>query len=300
MPTKAAREAMQLTTSESLYAGPHSRVQLPPVLPAGELPGEQSKMWFFTPASVRAGEKFIQDDTREWFRDRGFKVEVKRQYPDHPRWLIDGARARRAAMANGNVTAEIHMLIRVHNGLVEFPGWVNARMSIKATQADLAFKLTKLTRETFIKHGEKAMEDFAARAPAQFIKFVAATFVPRKIEVQQMDGSGLEPEERTLLLRALADELKRREEQSVIDATVNVLDFEPMGDIRETIDHVAAGLGDAAGDKFLTASKPWRGEVSHSAVQRLDHAINLVDHAEAEQALYHTEGGAPSVFDWEA
>jgi hypothetical protein len=300
MPSKENREALQLTTSLSLHEGPASTKRLPPVLPAGQIPGEQSGIWFFTPAAVRAGEKFIQDDTRAWFRDRDFKVEIKRSYPDHPRWLVDGAQARRAAMANGNVTAEIHMLVRIHNDLPEFPGWVNARMAIKATQADLSYKLTKAARETFIKHGATAMEDFALKAPAQFIKFIAATFVPKKIEVQQTDGSGLDSEERTMLLKALADELKLRQEKAVLDATVNVIDYEPQHDIVQALETVGENLNAATGDKHSTGSKPWRGEVRHAAAQYLDRAVNVIDHAETEKSIYAKEGAELSIFDWES
>lgn len=301
MPRKEAALHNHLTAPLDLHTGPHTRKKLPPVLPAGQLPGEQSNMWFFTPAAVRAGERFIQDDTREWFRDRDFLVPVQRAYPDHPRWLVDGERARRAHLANGNVTAEVHMLVRLHNQLPEFPDWVNARMAIKATQADLAFKLTKMTRDTFIKHGNKAMDDFAQRAPAQFIKFVAATFVPKKIEVQQTDASGLDADDRALLLKALADELKRRQDGAKMDATVDVIDYEPQHEIVEAVNVLGDALAEAAADKYPTSSKPSSdGMVNANTLSRIKQAVNLVDHVAAEQSMYHKDGTAPpSVFDWE-
>lgn len=293
------REIEQLTNNKNLHQGPISNKRLPPPLPAGQLPGEQSNMWLFTPKSVQQGEKFIQDDTREWFRDRDFAVEIKRQYVDHPRWIIDGGGSRRALAANANIVSEIHMLVRLHNGIPEYPEWVNAKMAIKATQSDLAYKLTKATRNTFITYGAKAMEDFAQRAPAQFIKFVAATFVPKKIEVQQMDGSGLEPDERNMLLRALADELKRREDQAFVDGTATVLDYEPQNEIVETMKELGEGLRIAAADQSIGQSKPTYGvrpEMSHG----LNKVVNVIDHAAIEQDIYAAEGNGPgSVFSWE-
>lgn len=304
MPRPEAQLINHLTAPLDLVTGPHQRKKLPPVLPAGVLPGEQSNMWFFTPGAIKAGERFVQDDTREWFRERDFCVPVQREYPDHPRWLIDGATSRRAQLANGAVTSEVHILIRLHNSLPEFPDWVGARMAIKATQADLSYKLTKMTRDTFIKHGSKAMEDFATRAPAQFIKFVAATFVPKKIEVQQTDGTGLEPEERTMLLKALADELKRRQDKAQDDATVNLIDYEPQHDVVEAIGQIGDALAEAAADgKYPTASKPDQNRAAkpnHNALSRIKQAVNIIDHVEAEKSIYFNDGTAPpSVFDWE-
>lgn len=293
------RPIEQLTNNGNLHQGPVSNRRLPPVLPAGQLPGEQSNMWLFTPRSVQMGEKFIQDDTREWFRDRGFAVEIKREYKDHPRWAIDGAGSRRVMAANANIVSEIHMLVRLHNGIPEYPDWVNARMAIKATQSDLAYKLTKATRNAFITYGAKAMEDFAQRAPAQFIKFVATTFVPKKIEVQQMDGSGLEPDERNMLLKALADELKRREDQAYIDGTVNVLDYEPQNEIVETMKGLGEQLRVAAADKVIGQSMPTRG-VRPEMTWDLKKVENIIDAEAVEADIYAAEGTGPgSLFNWD-
>ncbi len=293
------REIEHLTNTMNLHQGPVHNRKLPPVLPAGQLPGEQSNMWLFTPKSVQQGEKFIQDDTREWFRDRGFAVEIKRQYLDHPRWIVEGGGSRRAMAANANIVSEIHMLVRLHNGIPEYPDWVNARMALKAAQSDLAYKLTKATRNAFITYGAKAMEDFAQRAPAQFIKFVAATFVPKKLEVQQMDGSGLEADERNMLLKALADELKRRQDQAYIDGTVNVLDYEPQNEIAETMKNLGEQLRVAAADRSIGQSMPTRGARPEMA-ERLEQVQNLIDHEAAEADIYAAEGNGPgSVFRWD-
>lgn len=295
-----ARPNELLTAPMNLHQGPAATRRLPPVLPAGQLPGEQSNMWLFVPQAVQKGERFIQDDTREWFRDRDFKVEVKREYPDHPRWLVAGATSRRAVIANGNIISEIHMLVRLHAGIPEYPDWVGARMAIKTQQADLAYKLTKATRNAFLKHGTEAMESFATRAPAQFIKFVASTFVPKKIEVEQTDGSGLEPDERTMLLKALADELKRRQDEAYLAGTVGVLDYEPQQDLVEGVAQISAVMKQATGDGAMNTSVSTDGVVGTGATRGIKKAVNVIDHVAIEQDIYAAEGKGPgSVFSWE-
>lgn len=291
-----------LIGNRDLHTGPAATRQLPPVLPAGQLPPENSNMWLFTPKSVQQGERFIQDDTRQWFAERNFLVPVQRHYRDHPRWLVAGETSRRAAISNGNITSEIHMLIRLHNGLPEYPEWVNARMAIKVQQADLAYKLTKATRDTWLKHGKQALEDFAQRAPAQFVKFVATTFVPKKVEVEQVsDGSGLDSEERGMLLKALADELKRRQDQALVDGTVTVLDYEPQNDLVETMNDLGEQLRVAAaiepGQHLMdTGNTQPKGAVAAN----LKRVENVIDHVETERSIAFAEGTGPAgMFDWD-
>ena len=78
---------------------PSPRGPIPEPLPAGQLPPDDSPMWLFTPDAVRSGEQFIQADTIEWFMDRGGKVQVRRDYPDHPRWLSNDALGDKAEKA---------------------------------------------------------------------------------------------------------------------------------------------------------------------------------------------------------
>jgi hypothetical protein len=145
------------------------------------------------------------------------------------------------------------------------------------------------------------MEDFAQRAPAQFIKFVAATFVPKKLEVQQMDGSGLEADERNMLLKALADELKRRQDQAYIDGTVNVLDYEPQNEIAETMKNLGEQLRVAAADASIGQSMPSQGRTARPEMaERLDKVENLIDVEAIEADIYAAEGNGPgSVFRWD-
>jgi hypothetical protein len=173
---------------------------LPPPMPAGVLPAEDSRMWLFVPRAVQQGEAFIQDDTRDWFEDRERKVVICRDYPDHPRWIVNnGVRAR---MHNAQIVSEIHMLARIMAGKPDVPAWVPARMSVKQQQSDLAYRLTKATREVFIKEGPAALEAFANKAPGQFIKFVGATFIPKQIEanVTQSPGQSMDAETADALL----------------------------------------------------------------------------------------------------
>lgn len=285
----------------NLHSGPSAVARLPEVLPAGVLPGEQSKMWKFTPEAIQRGESMIGDDTREWFADREFKLEVKREYPDHPRWMLTSKHPKQRNSHNGNLVSEVHMLIRTHAGLAPYPDWVGARMAIKAIQSDISYRLAKLARGSLIKHGEEAFQALATRAPAQFIKLLSQTFVPKKIEVEHNDGTGLEPSERTMLLKALADELKRREDAAYQLATTDVMDYEPQNtDGLAVIGELGQQFGDAAADRSVGQSKVEDGEVRSEMAYGVRQVKNLIDIDEAEAAIYAAEGKGPaSVFDWE-
>ena len=227
------------------------KIKLPAPLAAGILPPDDSRMWLFVPKAVQQGESFIQDDTRDWFDERDRKVVICRDYPDHPRWLIAGANGIRAKMHNAHITAEIHMLARLSVGKSDYPEWVPARMTVKQQQADLAFRLSKVARDTFVKDGKAAMEAFAAKAPGQYIKTMMATFIPKKIEsdVTIRPGEVIDPEAADQILLALNEELKRRADEAKVIATTNILDYEDI-DVQGAIKQAAVTFEQA------TATRP--------------------------------------------
>jgi hypothetical protein len=249
---------------------------LPPPMPAGVLPAEDSRMWLFVPRAVQQGEAFIQDDTRDWFEDRERKVVICRDYPDHPRWIVNnGVRAR---MHNAQIVSEIHMLARIMAGKPDVPAWVPARMSVKQQQSDLAYRLTKATREVFIKEGPAALEAFANKAPGQFIKFVGATFIPKQIEanVTQSPGSSMDAETADALLAAIAEELQRRQDEAKEVAAVRPLDYEPPAEIVDMVRQTA--------ETFHMATEPMMspGSAKNGHPWNLSHGLPKVIDLEAD------------------
>lgn len=260
--------------------------KLPAPLPAGVLPPEDSRLWQFVPRAVQLGEAFIQDDTRDWFDDRDRKVVICRDYPDHPRWIMnEGVRAR---MHNAQIISEIHMLARITAGKSDVPAWVPARMSVKQQQSDLAYRLTKATRDVFIVQGKEALEAFAARAPGQFIKFVGATFIPKQIEanVTQSAGQSMDAETADALLSAIAEELKRRQDEMKEIAVARPLDFEPPAEIIDMVQQTA--------ETFHMATEPTMspGSAKNGHPTNLSHGLTKVVDLEADVA---EEAGV----DWE-
>lgn len=252
--------------------------KLPAPLPAGVLPPEDSRLWQFVPRAVQLGEAFIQDDTRDWFDDRDRKVVICRDYPDHPRWITnEGVRAR---MHNAQIISEIHMLARIAAGKSDVPAWVPARMSVKQQQSDLAYRLTKATRDVFIVQGKEALEAFAARAPGQFIKFVGATFIPKQIEanVTQSAGQSMDAETADALLAAIAEELKRRQDEMKEIAVARPLDFEPPAEIVDMVRQTA--------ETFHMATEPMMspGSAKNGHPSNLSHGLTKVVDLEADVA----------------
>ena len=242
--------------------------KLPDPLPAGALPDENSRMWFFTPKAVQEGEAFIKDDTRAWFDDRDRKVVICREYVDHPRWMIAGAESIRAKLYNGHIVAEIHMLARIHAGLPDVPEWVPARMTVKQQQADVGFRLTKITRDVFRKQGKEAMELFADKQPGQFIKFIAATFIPKQIETTLNSNPNEMPKEQIgQIIDALEEELNRRAEEAKL-VSEQPMDYEAPAGITAALEGAAEVIIDAAG-------------TNHPGVARMD------GHPEAARNLRH-------------
>jgi hypothetical protein len=222
----------------------HAPVALPPPPEAGVMPPEDSRLWLFTPKSIQQGEAFIQDDTREWFEDRGRKVQIRRDYPDHPRWVLNGG--MRGVTHNGNLVSEVHLLARISAGMSEYPEWVPARMTLKQQQADLAFRLTKSARMAFLQTGNDAMRMFAQKAPGQFVKFIAATFIPRKIETELTVPDGqLDTETADILIEKLAEELKRREVETKVINSTYTLDYDPPVNIVDSVNLYAQAIDEA-------------------------------------------------------
>lgn len=264
------------------------KLKLPAPLAAGILPPDDSRMWLFVPRSVQQGESFIQDDTRDWFDDRDRKVVICREYPDHPRWVVLKGNNIRARMHNSHIVSEVHMLARLHAGKPEYPDWVPARMTVKQQQADLAFRLTKATREVFVKSGKEALESFASKAPGQFVKFVGATFIPKKIEsdVTVRPGEVLDPEAADQILAALNEELQRRADEAKLVATTDVLDYDAPADV---VDMVA----DTAGT-FAAATEV--GSLERVGALRDPKHIGLTQHL---NKVVDLEADVPSETEWD-
>lgn len=264
------------------------KLKLPAPLAAGILPADDSRMWLFVPRSVQQGESFIQDDTRDWFDDRDRKVVICREYPDHPRWVVLKGNNIRARMHNSHIVSEVHMLARLHAGKPEYPDWVPARMTVKQQQADLAFRLTKATREVFVKRGKDALEMFADKAPGQFVKFVGATFIPKKIEsdVTVRPGEVLDPEAADQILAALNAELQRRADEAKLVATTDVLDYDAPADVVDMVADTAGTFAAATEVGSLESVGAMRDPAHRALTQHLDKVVDL-------------EADVPSETEWD-
>lgn len=261
--------------------GPRKGV-LPAPLPAGQIPPDDSRLWMFVPKAISAGERWVQDDTREWFANLGGVVQVRRDYPTHPRWLVGAAgNTLRGAVMNEGIVSEIHLLVRITAGLPDMPSWVAARLSLKQTQADLSYRLTKLARGTLITQGPTAMKDWAERSPGQFLKWIGATFVPKQIEqnVTLSAGQSLEPEVAQAVIDAIAAEVERRAEEAQ-KLAVNPTDYEG-GPVIDNLQAAADELAGAVGDRVGIARTLVPG-----AARRLRHVIDLeADVVEVQPAV---------------
>lgn len=232
---------------------------LPAVLPAGELPTEDSRMWLFTPKSIVAGRAWIQSDTHEWL-DANWPVPVARDYPTHPRWLLPNRPTMRSAVANANIVAEVHLAIRLMHDLPEFPPHVHGRIALKQMQSSLAYRLTKATHKAV---ADKTLDEtivmFRDKAPGQFLKWVTNTFIPKKIEVEKVPvaDEGLNREDARKIGDAIMEELERRAAQAQFDAAqphdTEAIDILPQ----ETLDLSAKELhaGAAEGHYKIGSSR---------------------------------------------
>ncbi len=265
----------------STMPGPKRRGTLPATLPAGEFPPEDSRLWNFTPKSIVQGENWIQDDTREWFEDQDRKVVIGRSYPTHPRWMVTSPTMRTKLMNDG-IISEIHMLARISAGLPEFPAWVPARLTVKQLGADLNFRLTKATRQAWLTHGARAMQDFAERAPGQFVKFVASTFIPKQIEqnVTVNPGQTMTPEQLDLVLQSVAAEMDRRkvEAQELLNSP---MDYEPLAPAGDALKATAERFHRSTGDKKPGHSRRLDNkDAAHRLRQVIDLEADVTDTGE--------------------
>lgn len=228
---------------------------LPAVLPAGVIPPDESRMWLFVPKAIAAGEPWIQDDTREWFRDRDGRVPIARSYPDHPRWKLLDPDLFKTKKHNADIVSEVHMLARIsaEPPRTLFPDWVPVKISIKQAQADIAYRLTKASRDVLATHGKKAMVDFAERMPGQWLKFLGATFIPKKIEANVTSNPVMDDETADTLIDALKREMDRRIEQArdVTIAPTDYIDVDPIAGARAA----ALEIHEATGDHRLGFSR---------------------------------------------
>jgi len=240
-------------TLRNAMPGPprRSSIKLPLPPPAGVMPIEDSRLWVFVPKAVQSGEAFIQDDTREWFAERDFKVQIARDYPDHPRWLANSKNKSsiRVKMHNAHIVSEVHMMARIHAGLPDVPAWVPARMTVKQQQADLAYRLTKATRDIWLQEGKGALQSFAQKAPGQFVKFVGSTFIPKQLEVQNIPSDAISTEAADMILSEIAAELQRRSDEAKVISGVP-LDYDAPGDAVKNIQEVGEAFREAIGEKY--------------------------------------------------
>jgi hypothetical protein len=257
--------------------GPARRGRLPDPMLRGVIPPEDNRLWMFTPRAITAGERWIQDDTREWFEQNERKVVICRSYPTHPRWTVGAAAdTARARIYHEGIVSEVHMLVRLTAGLPEVPSWVPARLSLKQAQADLAYRLTKSARGVFVRQGEQAMKDFAERAPGQFLKWLGATFVPKQIEqnVTVTPGQSLDPQQAEDILQALDAELKRRADEAKLLKN-NPTDFEAAL-VSDSLKEVADRFTVAVGDNVQNA-RALKPEAAYRLNKVIDLEADLVD-----------------------
>jgi hypothetical protein len=291
MPSKDYN-AMLLPVGD-LHMGPAKTAPIPAPLPAGVLPEETSKMWKFVPAAIQMGEKFIQEDTRAWFAEREFKVQVARAYPDHPRWQVQRKHSKQMHTNNEEIVSEVHMLVRLHNGLPEYPDWVNARVVVKTVQSDLAYRFAKALRTDFLKGGMEAIETLRQRSPGQYLRLVENHIKAKNVQPETADGLGLDKDERSMLLKALADELKRRQQEAEMAATVDVMDYEPVHDAREVMQDTMVRMSEAAAEGCVGQALPTRGP-------RMEMTWNLGKVENILDTYVEEEPEKPkSQFDWE-
>ena len=271
------RMALKQQGAGSMRSG---ALPLPPPTAPGVMPPEDSRLWLFVPKAVQRGESFIQDDTRDWFLERERKVPIAREYLDHPRWLTGKiAETMRGKVFNGQIISEVHMLARLDAGMPEYPAWVPVRLSVRQVQADTAFRLTKLARQVLLAKGRQAMEDFATRAPGQFIKFIGTTFVPKRIETEAtVVPGGMDPETADALIAALSEELKRREDDMKLVTIQSGTDYEVV-DAEAGLIAAARELHDASnvgrsvnfGERVRPATKG-----HHPQARFIDHSIGKI------------------------
>ena len=229
--------------------GPDYQTRRPPPdpLPAGVMPDEMSPLWYFTNKANRLGERHILDDTRDWFRDRGFSVQICRSYPDHPRWQVRKPRGEslQVDLANNEIVAEIHMLARIHAKLPDMPDWVAKRVAVKHLQSGLAYEILNGIGRSWRKYGQEALDTLAQHKPAQFIK-IATTMLPRTT-IHETAPPVQSTEVINEPARMVEEELTRRQNDHAAVHASAVIDYETMGDVTDAFKDVADKLNAASG-----------------------------------------------------
>lgn len=248
-----------------------TRGRLPDPPPAGVLPPEDSRLWRFSTKAVQQGERFIRDDTRDWFEAHDRKVVICRSYPDHPRW--DLTNSRRGGLNNENIVSEIHMLARLNAGLPEVPAWVPVVMTVKQQQADLAYRLDRAL--VTVMRGPDligSLKELLARAPGSFFKLVHER--TKAEAIPQGPGQVEDPEILNALAAKLREELERRAraERDIRDHSPGA--FPDTPDAVETVRAVALELHEASaprpGDEVGAGRK-----VNMDLPARLDRVVDV-------------------------
>lgn len=224
--------------------------ELPAPAPAGTLPPEDSRLWHFCPKAVQQGEEFILPDTLDFLAERRYMVPIWRDYPEHPRWRTSLVPNADDLTTNSEIISEVHIACRLYHGLPPFPDWVATKMSLKRSQADLAYRLTLNVRESFAKHGRQALADMAQRMPASYMNLVTKIALPRRpgdadgfqpgAPVHQGDVNyilNLDNSASDEILRRLKTELERRESEakSMLNAPLDLPDSDPRIAVAEAV-----------------------------------------------------------------
>jgi hypothetical protein len=141
------------------------------------------------------------------------------------------------------------MLARIKAGLSDVPAWVPARMTVKQQQADLAYRLTKATRDVWLQEGKGALQSFAQKAPGQFVKFVGSTFIPKQLEVQNIPSDAISTEAADMILSEIAAELQRRSDEAKHLSNAP-LDYDAPGDPVKNVRELGEAFRVAVDEKY--------------------------------------------------
>lgn len=216
--------------------------RLPTPLAIGVMPPEDSKLWLFVPKALQQGSQFILQDTIDWLMERRFQVRIEREYFEHPRWIAAMHPSAEERMLNNEVVTEVHMAMRLHHQLPLFPDWVVTRMSLKQSQAELAYVLMRNLENVFDRRGKEALETMADRAPGQFVKLVASIALPKGTRVEEPKAGAPVVDQANIdsLLALLKTEMTRRtnEAKEAIDVPIDVEENDPVLPLVEKIEEI--------------------------------------------------------------
>lgn len=215
---------------------------LPTPLAIGVMPPEDSRLWMFVPKALQQGSQFILQDTIDWLMECRFQVRIEREYFEHPRWIAAMHPSTEERMLNNEVVSEVHMAMRIHHQLPMFPDWVVTRMSLKQSQAELAYLLMRNLENVFDRRGREALETMADRAPGQFVKLIASVALPKgtRTEEPKVGAPAVDPANIDSLLALLKTEMARRanEAKDAIDVPIDVEENDPVMPLVEKIEEI--------------------------------------------------------------